>query len=57
MNNSFIVSFAITAVFTAVFMQVVPSFLGLTNLGEAVLLTVIMGFLIFGFVDKIVQNK
>ena len=38
MNNSFIVSFAITAVFTAVFMQVVPSFLGLTNLVEAVLL-------------------
>jgi hypothetical protein len=57
MNNSFIVSFAITAVFTAVFMQVVPSFLGLTNLVEAVLLTLIMGFLIFGFVDKIVQNK
>jgi len=57
MRESFIVSFAITAVFTAVFMQVVPSFLGLTNLVEAVLLTLIMGFLIFGFVDKIVQNK
>jgi hypothetical protein len=57
MRDSFIVSFAITAVFTALFMQVVPSFLVLTNLGEAVLLTVIIGFLIFGFVDKIVQNK
>jgi hypothetical protein len=57
MRDSFIVSFAITAVFTAIFMQVVFSFIGLTNLGEAVLLTVIMGFLIFVFVDKIVQNK
>jgi hypothetical protein len=57
MRDSFIVSFAITAVFTALFMQVIPSFLVLTDLGEAVLLTVIIGFLIFGFVDKIVQNK
>jgi hypothetical protein len=57
MRDSFIVSFAITAVFTALFMQVIPSFLVLTDLGEAVLLTVIIGSLIFGFVDKIVQNK
>jgi len=57
MRDSFVISFAITAVFTAVFMQVVSSFLGLTNLGVAVLLTVIIGFLIFGFVDRIIQNK
>ena len=57
MRDSFVISFAITAVFTAVFMQVVSSFIGLTNLGVAVLITVIIGFLIFGFVDRIVQNK
>ena len=57
MRDSFVISFAITAVFTAVSMQVVSSFIGLTNLGVAVLITVIIGFLIFGFVDRIVQNK